>query len=72
MYLQKSNKQITIIYRYAVLWIRDILIRIRFRGSVQLSYVLDPAQDPALFVQWLSRCQQKIGVFCKFFLLITF
>jgi hypothetical protein len=60
-----------------VLWIRDILVRIRIRGSGTSWYGsgsadpghfgTDPDPEPALFRQWLSKCQQKEWCFFKFF-----
>jgi hypothetical protein len=45
----------------AVLWIREMLARIRIRGS-----------GSCFFRQWLARCQQKRSfVFQSLFLLIT-
>ncbi len=48
-------------------WIRDILVRIRIRGSVTLTY----GSGSCFFRQWLTRCQQKIFFCSNFFLLIT-
>ncbi len=39
----------------AVLWVRDILVRIRIRGSVPLTY----GSGSCFFRLWLTRCQQK-------------
>jgi hypothetical protein len=41
------------------MWIRDILVRIRIRGSVPLTS--DP--DVAFFRQCLTRCQQQKSFF---------
>jgi hypothetical protein len=53
-----------------VLWIRDILVRIRIRGSAPLTCGPDPAPDPAFFN---SGCQMPTKkIFIKVFLLILF
>jgi hypothetical protein len=63
----------------AVFRIRDILVRIRILGAVQLipdrapdpaSYPA-PAPDPALFV-WTVKMQTKIWVFSNLLFVITF
>ncbi len=61
---------------HAVLWIRDILIWIRVRGSLPLTYGSesgsgDPAPDPALFVSDLQDANLKI-FFSNFFGLLRF
>ena len=52
----------------AVLWIRDMLVRIRIRWSMSLTY----GSGSCFFRQWLTRCQQKIIFFAKFFCLLLF
>ncbi len=48
-----------------VLWIRDILVRIRIRGSVPLT--CGSGSRSCSFREWLSRCQQKLSfVFYSF------
>jgi hypothetical protein len=44
-----------------VLWIRDILVRIRIRRSVPPTY----GSGSCFFRQGLRRCQQKIYLFCS-------
>jgi hypothetical protein len=51
---------------FPVLWIREILVRIRFRRSVPGT--TDIGFGSCSFRQWLLRCQQKVS----FFLLINF
>jgi hypothetical protein len=46
--------------------IRDILVRIRIRGSVPLTQDPDPTQDPALFVSELQDANKKL-FFSPFF-----
>jgi hypothetical protein len=41
----------------SLLWIREILVRIRIRRSVQLTY----GSDPALFVSGLQDANKKLG-----------
>ncbi len=53
---------------HAVVWIRDILVRIRIRGSVQTEPDSDP--DPAIFVSDLQDSNKKI--FSTFFCLLLF
>jgi hypothetical protein len=53
----------------AVLWIRDIFVWIRIRGSVQLTYGY--GSGSCSFLKSPSRCQQKI-TFYEVFLLIYF
>jgi hypothetical protein len=51
----------------AVLWIRDILIRIRIRGSVPLTYGSRFGSGSCFFRQWLTRCNKKSYFFQSFF-----
>jgi hypothetical protein len=44
-----------------VLWIRDILVRIRIRGSMPLTRPMDP--DPAIFVLDRQDANKKIFLF---------
>jgi hypothetical protein len=46
-----------------VLWIRDILVRVRIRGSVPLTY----GYGSGFFRQWLTRCQQKVSFLAYYF-----
>ncbi len=46
-----------------VLWIRDILVPIRIRGSVPLT----SGSGSCFFRQWLTSCQQKISYLFKVF-----
>ncbi len=48
--------------KMAVSRIRDILVRVRIRGSVPMTY----GSGSCFFRQWLTRCQQKY-VFKKVF-----
>ncbi len=52
--------------RNVVSRIRDVLIRIHFRGSV----LLDSGSGSCSFLQWLSRHQQKISFFPTWFCLL--
>jgi hypothetical protein len=57
-----------------MLWIRDILVRIRIRGSGTSWYGsgsadpghfgTDPDTEPALFVSGFQNVNKKKGVFC--------
>ncbi len=65
-----TGLRIRILSFSSVLWIRDILVRIRIRGYLPTDLWI------LLFLcQWLSRCQQKRSFFQRFFqsfLLISF
>jgi hypothetical protein len=54
------------------MWIRDILGRIRIRGSVPLTN--DPNPDPAIFVLGPQDANTKVANYflLEFFLFITF
>jgi hypothetical protein len=54
-------------FTQAVLWIPDILVRIRIRGSVTLTY----GSRSCFFRHWLLRCQHK-SFFSKFLCLLPF
>jgi hypothetical protein len=43
----------------AMMWIRDILMRIRIRGSVLLTYGSRFGSGSCFFRQWLTRCNKK-------------
>jgi hypothetical protein len=51
------------IFLEAVLRIRDILVRIRTRGSVPLTNGPDPTPDPAIFVIDLQDAHKKTNYF---------
>ena len=51
-----------------MLWISDILVRNRIRGSVPLTF----GSGSCFFRQRLTRCQQKKFVFKSFFCLLTY
>jgi hypothetical protein len=53
-----------------VLCIRDILVRIRVRGSAPLTYGSGFGSGSCFFRQWQRRCQQKISLFQSFLLLL--
>ncbi len=65
--LRRINKKLWfgIAQLWPMLWIRDILIWIRIRWSVSLTY--GPGSGSCSFRQWLARCQQKISFFQSFF-----
>ncbi len=54
-----------------VLWIRDILVRIRIRGSVPL-WPMNPDPDHAIFVFDLQDANKKLFFFSTFFCLLLF
>jgi hypothetical protein len=58
----------------AVLWIRDILVWIRIRGSVPLTNGSAPEPDPdlAIFALDLQDANKKLRIISKVFLLFTF
>ncbi len=64
------NKQCHLGLFTIVLWNRDILVRIRNRGSVPFTY--GSGSGYCFFRQWLTKTQRKIRLFFKVFLLITF
>ncbi len=61
--LQALKKDTTLLK--AVLWIRDILGRIRIRGSVLLSYGSSSVSESCFFSQWLTK--DKIIFFYFYF-----
>ncbi len=52
-------------FYFALLWIRDILVWIWIRGSRSLTY--GSGSGSCFLCKWLTRCQQKISFFSKFF-----
>jgi hypothetical protein len=52
-------------FYYALLWIRDILVWIWIRGSRSLIY--GSGSGTCFLHTWLTRCQQNISFFSKFF-----
>ncbi len=63
-------------YCYPVLWIHEILVRIRIRRSIPLTNGagLDPEADPdpAIFVNDLQDVNKKLLFFSKYFCLLLF
>jgi len=55
-----------------VLRIHDILMWIRIRRSVPLTFGSDPNPVPAIFVIFLQEANKKLNFLKKFLLLITF
>ncbi len=52
----------------SVSWFREILVQIRFRGSVPTDYGSGFGSGTCSFPQWPSRCEQKIDFFYYYFL----
>jgi hypothetical protein len=61
-YLQIKKHYINNAAMLSVLWICDILVRIRIIGSIPLTF----GSGSCFFHQWLARCQLKI-IYSKFF-----